>query len=152
MTKRVAILLVLVALLVSATAAVAYGSPREDFSLEKTCLSSTYPDPEAVACDITDATGPWSMFNGGWILYEDRVYWEKGDKVREIARVHLVTPAGDTLRGQIRWLDDQGMFTFSKGTGQTAGYHANGQILFEEVASDGRYVFSLTGSYHIENQ
>lgn len=147
MTKRAVILLVLVSLLAS-VAAVANASPREGFSLEKTCLSSTYADPMAAACDISGATGDMDVFTGGWIVYQDRVYWEKGEKVREIARVHLVTPAGDTLRGQIRWLDDYGMFTFSKGTGDAAGLHANGLIHYIGESPDGRWVYSLQGTYH----
>jgi hypothetical protein len=148
MKTRAVILLVLVSLLVS-VAAVANASPRDDFSLEKTCMSLT-PGMEENACDISEATGPMAMFNGGWIVYQDRVYWEKGDKVREIARVHLVAPSGDTLRGQIRWLDDGGMFTFSKGTGAAAGIHGNGLISYVGSETDGRALFSLTGTYHVE--
>jgi len=147
MGKRAVILLVLVSLLVGVMGAGASASPREDFSLVKTCMSLT-PGMEANACDISGAIGEMAMFNGGWIVYQDRVYWEKGDKVREIARVHLVTTSGDTLRGQIRWLDDHGMFTFSKGTGTAAGLHANGVIEYVGAAADGRAVFSLTGTYH----
>ena len=109
---------------------------------------SLTPGMEANACDISGATGSMEIFNGGWIVYLDRVYWEKGDKVREIARVHLVSPSGDTLRGQIRWIDDHGMFTFSKGTGAAAGIHANGLIEYEREVEGPRWVYSLTGTYH----
>lgn len=148
MTRRAVILLVLVSLLLGAAATGVSATPRGDFYLEKACGSDTVWG--LPACAITQADGPAEMFEGGWIVYEDRVYWEKGDKVREIARVHLVAPSGDTLRGQIRWLDDYGMFTFSKGTGEAAGIHANGMINFERVLADGRYLFSLTGTSHIE--
>lgn len=151
MRRRAVILLVLVSLLVGVTATGASAThPEDDFYLEKACGSDTVWG--LPACEITEAEGPAAMFVGGWIVYEDRVFWEKQDgrKVREIARVYLVAPSGDTLRGQIRWLDDYGMFTFSKGTGEAAGIHANGMIGFLDVLSDGRYLFSLEGSSHTE--
>lgn len=151
MRKRAVILLVLVSLLVGvATTGASATPPEDDFYLEKACGTATYND--LPACEITEAQGPAAMFEGGWIVYEDRVYWEKGDKVREIARVYLVAPDDETttLRGQIRWIDDYGMFTFSKGTGQAAGIHAKGMIGFLDELTDGRYLFSLDGTSHTE--
>jgi hypothetical protein len=142
-------LLVLVSLIVGVVATGAGATPpADDFYLEKACGSDTVWD--LPACEITEAASAAEMFEGGWIVYEDRVFWEKGDKVREIARVYLIAPSGDTLRGQIRWLDDHGMFTFSKGEGEAAGIHATGMIYFLDVLADGRYLFALEGTSHIE--
>lgn len=131
-------------------AAGASATPRDDFYLEKACGPGD-TQWDLPVCFVTHGEDTAEMFEGGWIVYEDRVLWEKGDKVREVARVYLVTADQEsTLRRQIRWLDDSGMFTFSKGSGEAAGIHANGTVNFLNVGSDGRYLFSLSGTAHVE--
>lgn len=149
MTRRAVILLVLVSLLLGAAATgVSATPPADGFYLEKACVGATYNG--LPACTITDGEGPATMFVDGWIVYEDRVFWYPPEKrqIREIARVYLVTQDEETtLRGQIRWLDDHGKFTFSKGTGEAAGVHANGTI---HVLNWDEGLFSLSGTYHVE--
>lgn len=140
MKRRAVILLVLVSLLVSAVGATAQASPKEGFYLEKSCSD--------VECVITVAEGPFADLVGEIVEYQDRVLGENpGGHFFEIARITVDDGEGTTLRGQIRWKDDHGLFTISKGTGDMQGLHASGTInyLYDE---DGRSVFSLDGTYH----
>jgi hypothetical protein len=127
---------------------IAQASPPENFYLTKICPSLDNPN----ACDIQYADSPFEHLVGGQIIYFDRVYWENpAGHEFEIARVE-VTTGDDTGQaiGQIRWIKDYGLFTFGQGSGSLAGLHANGRVEFVEITDDGRYVFSLTGTYHID--
>ena len=52
--------------------------------------------------------------------------------------------------GQVRWLKDHGLFNFTQGSGLLDNLHATGRIDFMGVDLDGRYRFSLSGTYHID--
>lgn len=126
----------------------AQASPREDFYMEKICPSPDNPN----ACDIQNAAAPFTRLNGGQILYTDRVYWENpAGHLFEIARIEIKAGNGSgTARGQIRWIGEYGLFTVMSGTGSLKGLHANGRIEFKDVAPDGRWIFTLRGTYHVE--
>ena len=126
----------------------AQASPREDFYMEKICPSPDNPN----ACDIQNAAAPFTRLNGGQILYTDRVYWENpAGHLFEIARIEIKAGDGSgTARGQIRWVGDYGLFTIMSGTGSLKGLRANGRVEFKDVAPDGRWMFTLSGTYHVE--
>ena len=145
-TRITLTVLVIAAALLAVTAVQA--SPRQDFYMEKICPNADNPN----ACDIQDAAPPFAQLIGGQIIYTDRVYWENpAGHLFEIARVEITTgdDSGSAL-GQIRWIGDYGLFTIMQGTGSLAGLHANGKVEFKDVASDGRWVFTLIGTYHID--
>lgn len=125
----------------------AQASSPEYFSLEKVCPSLDNPN----ACDIQSAD-PISQLAGGQIIYFDRVYWENpAGHLFEIARVEVTTGDGSgQATGQIRWIKDHGLFTIGQGSGSLAGLHATGRVEFVDIANDGRWLFSLTGTYHID--
>jgi hypothetical protein len=138
-------LVVLVAFL---TAMTVQASSREDFYLEKVCPSLDNPN----ACDIVYADSPFEQLLGGQIVYYDRVYWENpAGYTFEIARVELRTDENHGMAiGQVRWLKDHGLFNFTQGSGLLDNLHATGRIDFMGVDLDGRYRFSLSGTYHID--
>jgi hypothetical protein len=138
--KRLLLISVLVLLVALSVTAVALATPAEEFSLKKVCdLPPTVP-----ACRLTEATGPFSVLNGGLIVYQDRAYFENTAGVFEVARVVLTSEDGEsTMIGQIRWVKDHGYFTLGQGTGDLNGLHATGDIQWLEDVT-----FSLSGAYH----
>jgi len=143
MRRRAVILLVLVSLLIVVMGAAANASPGQAFYLEKSCTD---------VCEITHAEGPFNVLIGEMINYQDRVLRENpSGHFLETARITVVDDVGNTLLGQIRFKDVAGHFTITKGTGAFQGVHANGTIVFKEVAADGRWVYALEGTYHFEN-
>jgi hypothetical protein len=122
-------------------------SKSDEFTLQKACPHVDDP----AACDIVSAD-PLTMLVGGQIHYLDRVWketWRDGSL--EIARVNVVTGDGKgAVIGQIRFLGYSGLFTWSKGTGTLAGLHASGTIEFVGTTSDGRWLYELAGTYHID--
>lgn len=147
MKKALTISLIGLLLTVLATT-MAQASPRQDFYLEKVCPSLDNPN----ACDIQAADAPFGHLAGGQIIYFDRVYWENpAGHTFEIARVELTTGDGCGVAiGQVRWIRDHGLFTFRQGSGCLDGFHANGRVEFVKIDTDGRWVFSMTGTYHID--
>lgn len=139
------ILIVLAAFLVATTV---QASPREDFYLEKVCPSLDNPN----ACDIVYVDSPFEQLLGGQVVYCDRVYWENpAGFTFEIAKVEVTTVDHDGMTiGQVRWLKDHGLFNFTQGSGLLDNFHATGRIDFMGVDPDGRYRFSLSGTYHID--
>lgn len=138
--KRLLLVTVLVFLVALSVSAVALANPPQDFSLKKVC---DLP-PDVPSCRIIDATGPFSVLNGGLITYQDRAYFENKAGVFEIARVVIASEDGSSsVTGQIRWVKDHGYFTLGKGTGALSRLHAVGEIQWLEGAT-----FSLSGTYH----
>ena len=140
------------ALLVGLVAAVpVQASPRQDFYFEKVCPSI---DPTLVACDIITAS-PFSQLAGGMIIYNDRVWMPENPAgfTFEIARIQLTT--GDHsggATGQVRWLKDHGLLTISQGTGSLAGLHVNAVVQYIGDMPDGRYKYSVSGTYQTAPQ
>jgi hypothetical protein len=147
MKTRISIMILFIAVTLLATTTV-LASPRQDFYFEKVCPSLDNPN----ACDIDYAGSPFDQLVGGQVVYFDRVYWDNPASFTfEIARVE-VTP-GDSngmVIGQVRWLKDHGLFTFTQGSGSLDNLYATGRIDFLGVDPDGRWRFSLSGTYHID--
>jgi hypothetical protein len=149
--KRYLTIGIAVLLVVLATGASVQASPRQDFYLEKVCPAL---DPTLVACDIVTAN-PFSQLVGGMIIYNDRVYMPANPAgfTFEIARIQLTT--GDNsggATGQIRWIKDHGMLTISQGTGSLAGLHVNAVVQYIGDTADGRFLYSVSGTYHTESK
>jgi len=145
--KKMFVLGIVVLMIAMLAVPTASASPRQDFYLEKLCPSADNPN----ACDIVTAD-PFMQLVGGQIIYTDRVLWENpAGHMFEIAKVVITT--GDnsgSAMGQVRWLGDYGLITIMQGTGSLAGLQANAKVEFKEIAPDGRYLFSLTGTYHVD--
>ncbi len=138
--KRLLLVTVLVLLVALSVTAVALAAPPEGFSMKKVC---DLP-PDIPACRIIEATGPFSVLNGGRITYQDRAYFENTVGVFEVARVVLSSEdLSSSVTGQIRWVKDHGYFTLGKGTGDLSRIHASGDIQWLEEVT-----FSLSGTYH----
>jgi hypothetical protein len=147
--KQVLGLGVVMLLVILATTASAQAAPRQTFYLEKVCPSNLAPTLNA--CDIV-AANPFGQLVGGMIIYNDRVWMPEnpGGFTFEIARIRLTT--GDNsggATGQVRWIKDHGLLTISQGTGSLAGLHVNAIVNFKEVADDERWIFSVSGTYHV---
>ncbi|MBI5031385.1 MAG: hypothetical protein HZB51_12720 [Chloroflexi bacterium] len=133
-----------------ATTASVQASPRDTFYMEKVCLSVIAPDLNA--CDIVTADS-FGQLVGGLIIYNDRV-WIPANPAGftfEIARIQVTT--GDnsgTATGQVRWLKDHGLFTISQGTGSLAGLHVNAVVQYVGETADGRWLYSVSGTYHVD--
>lgn len=147
MKTRISIIILIIAATLLATTTV-QASPRQDFYFEKVCPSPDNPN----ACDIVDADSPFEQLMGGQVEYFDRVYWDNpAGFTFEIARVEVTTDESDGMViGQIRWLKDHGLFTFTRGSGSLDNLYAAGRIDFLGVDPDGRWRFSLSGTYHID--
>lgn len=148
--KRLFALGFLALLIVLATTASVQASPRDTFYLEKVCPSNIRPDLNA--CDIVTAT-PFGQLVGGMIIYNDRVWMPEnpGGFTFEIARIQLTTGNNSgTATGQVRWIKDHGLLTISQGTGSLAGLHVNARVEFKEVDLDGRWRFTVSGTYHVD--
>jgi len=147
MKTRISIIILIIAVVLLGTTSV-YASPRQDFYLEKVCPSLSNPN----ACDIVAADPPFAGLVGGQVIYDDLVFWDNpAGFTFEIARVEVTT--GDNagmVTGQIRWIKDHGLFTFRQGSGSLDNLYATGRVDFIGFADDGRWLFSLTGRYHIE--
>ena len=146
MKTKISIIIIIIAATLLATTTV-QASPRQDFYLEKVCPSADNPN----ACDIVSAN-PFAQLMEGQVIYFDRVYWDNpAGHSFEIARVEVTTGNNDGMViGQVRWLKDHGLFTFNQGSGSLDNLYATGRIDFLGVEPDGRYRFSLTGTYHID--
>ena len=144
--KKLFVLGIIVLMIAMLAVSTVSASPRQDFYLEKICPSADNPN----ACDIVTAD-PLTQLVGGQVIYTDRVYWENpAGHLFEIAKVVITTGDGSgSAMGQVRWLGDYGLITIMQGTGSLAGLQANAKVEFKEVAADGRYLFSLTGTYHV---
>jgi len=122
-------------------------APPNDFYLEKVCPSLSNP----YACDIQNAS-PFTQLDGGQINYFDRVLWTNpAGFVFEIAKIEITT--GDdsgVTTGQVRWIRDHGLYTLRSGSGNLAGLHATGRVEFVGMTEDGRYLYALTGTYHVD--
>jgi hypothetical protein len=140
----VGIAVLMIAMLAIPTAS---ASPRQGFYLEKLCPRVDNPN----ACDIV-TSDPFTQLVGGQIVYTDHVLWENpAGHFFEIARVLITTGDGSgSAEGQVRWLGDYGLITIMQGTGSLAGLQANARVEFKDVAADGRLLFSLTGTYHMD--
>jgi len=123
-------------------------SPKQDFQLDAICPSLTHEN----ACDIISANSPFEQLVGGYFVYLNRVdQVNPAGHIIQVSRVELFTGTGDGMAiGQVRWLTDSGRFTFGQGTGSLAGLHATGKIAITGFAPDGRVIFSLTGTYHVD--
>lgn len=145
--KKLFALGLLALLVVLASTASAQASPRQAFYFEKVCPSLDNP----LACDISGSV-PFAQLNGGQIIYNDRVYWENpAGNLFEIARIQLTTGNDSgTAVGQVRWLKDYGLFTISQGTGSLAGLHVNARVEFKDYDADGRWRFTVSGTYHLD--
>jgi len=147
MKTRISIITLIIAAVLLGTTSV-NASPGEDFHLVKVCPSETNLN----ACDIVAADPPFEGLVGGQVIYDDFVYWDNpAGYTFEIARVEVTT--GDNagmVTGQIRWIKDHGLFTFRQGSGSLDNLYATGRVDFIGFAQDGRWLFSLTGRYHIE--
>ena len=122
-------------------------SPKQYFYVKASC-----PLNDLNTCKIEDASPPFEHLVGGQMLYSHHV-----DQINpagiaiQIARVEMITESGNGMAiGQVRWIDDGGRFTFGQGSGSLAGFHATGKVAFEGVTPEGRLVFSLSGTYHID--
>lgn len=146
MKTRISIIILVIAVTLMAATTV-QASPRQDFYLEKVCPSLTNQN----ACDIVSAD-PIAQLVGGQVIYFDRVYWDNPAGYSfEIARVEVITGNNDGMViGQVRWIKDHGLFTFNQGSGLLENLYATGRIDFLGVEPDGRWRFSLTGTYHID--
>ena len=146
MKTRISIIILVIAVTLMAATTV-QASPRQDFYLEKVCPSLTNPN----ACDIVSAD-PIAQLVGGQVIYFDRVYWDNpAGHSFEIARVEVITGNNDGMViGQVRWIKDHGLFTFNQGSGLLDNLYATGRIDFLGVEPDGRWRFSMTGTYHID--
>jgi len=122
-------------------------APPSDFYFEKVCPSLSNPN----ACDIQNAF-PFTQLNGGQINYFDRVLWENpAGFVFEIAKIEVTTGDNtDMTTGQVRWIRDHGLYTLRPGTGSLVGLHASGRVEFVGMTEDGRYLYELTGTYHVD--
>lgn len=148
--KRFFALGFLALLIVLATTASVQASPRQAFDLEKVCPSNIRPDLNA--CDIVTAT-PFGQLVGGMIIYNDRVWMPEnpGGFTFEIARIQLTTGNNSgTATGQVRWIKDHGLLTISQGTGSLAGLHVNAVVQYVDETMDGRWLYSVSGTYHID--
>lgn len=147
MKIRISIIFLIIAVLLLGTTSV-HASPGQDFYLEKVCPSLSNPN----ACDIVYANPPFEGLVGGLVIYDDLVYWDNpAGYTFEIAKVEVTTGNHDGMvAGQIRWIKDHGLFTFRQGSGSLDNLYATGRVDFIDVDPDGRWFFSLTGTYHIE--
>jgi hypothetical protein len=147
MKTKILIIIILIAATVFATTTV-QASLRQDFYLEKVCPSADNPN----ACDIVVADPPFEHMVEGQVIYFDRVYWDNpAGHTFEIAKVEVTTGNHDGMViGQVRWLKDHGLFTFNQGSDSLDNLYATGRIDFLGLEPDGRYRFSLTGTYHID--
>lgn len=134
-------------LIMLASTASVQASPRQAFYFEKVCPNLDNP----LACDISGAI-PFAQLNGGQIIYNDRVYWENpAGFTFEIARIQLTTGNNSgTATGQVRWIKDHGLLTISQGAGSLAGLHVNARVEFKDVDLDGRWRFTVSGTYHVD--
>lgn len=146
MKTRISIIILIITVTLMAATTV-QASPRQDFYLEKVCPSLTNSN----ACDIVSAD-PIAQLAGGQVIYFDRVYWDNpAGHSFEIARVEVTTGNNDGMViGQVRWIKDHGLFTFNQGSGSLDNFYATGRIDFLGVEPDGRWRFSLSGTYHID--
>lgn len=143
--KRFLMVSVLVFLVALSVTAVVMATPPEYFYLEKICDGSAGPD----ACRLQnlDPSDPFSLLEGGRIIYDDKAYFENpAGVVIESAEVYLETADGTIVAGgHVRWVKDHGYFTFRHGSGPLTGLHARGVVNWVEGAT-----FTLTGTYHFE--
>ncbi len=124
----------LVALMVTMAAQAA---PPEPLYFEKVC------DLVARECTIQNSDLAEVELNLGSLAYLGPVF--DLDRLFISSEVELVALDGSTAMGHFVWLTDHGYFTFRRGTGNLAGFHARG-----EIAYIGDTTWSLTGTYHFK--
>lgn len=143
--KRLLLISLVVLLVALSVAAVAMAKPPEAFYLQKFCDGSAGVD----ACRLQNLqpADPFSLLEGGRIVYDDHALFEnRAGVLIESATIYLETADGEVVaRGHVSWVNDRGYYTFSKGMGPLAGFHARGEVHWVEGV-----LFELPGTYHFE--
>jgi len=129
----------MVALLVALMVAVAaQAAPPEYLYFEKDCGLVD----DTLICTIQNST-ELPLLNGGTLTYLgpvidlDRFF---------ISSEVLLEVDGGTAMGHFVFVGDHGYFTFRRGTGSLAGFHAQGEIGWFE----GTWAFPMEGTYHFK--
>lgn len=129
----------MVALLIALMVTMAVqAAPPDPLLFQKDCSSGFPP-----SCTIPTST--LAILEGGTLTYDGLI-----DLTRMFisSEVELVALDGSTAMGHFVFIGDHGYFTFRPGTGNLAGFHAQGEI----GPPDASWVFPLTGTYHFDSR